>query len=75
MERLTSKRSWEAASKDLANELGYSHIWKRLNLIEYILGDTYDLDRLRELVEQSRGEKVTESEVMNRPFVRDTTTV
>lgn len=51
MERLTLKRKWEEARKDLRNELGYSHIWKRLNLIEDILGDTYDLDRLRELVE------------------------
>lgn len=50
MERLTSKRSWEAASKELSQEYGYSHIWKRLNLIEDILGDTYDLERLMNLV-------------------------
>lgn len=48
MERLTSERSWEEAEKDLANEYGYSHIWKRLNLIENILGDEYDLENLRE---------------------------
>lgn len=48
MERLTSKRSWESASQDLWNEMGYSHIWRRLSAIEDILGDTYDLDRLRE---------------------------
>lgn len=51
MERLTSKRDWIEAGKDLSNEYGYSHIWRRLKQIEDILGDTYDLDRLRELVE------------------------
>lgn len=50
MERLTTSRKWEEAKEDLRNELGYSHIWKRLNAIEDILGDDYELDRLRELV-------------------------
>ena len=50
MERLTSKRSWEEAGKELGQEYGYSHIWKRLNQIEDILGDTYDLDRLKEAI-------------------------
>lgn len=50
MERLTTSRKWEDVRKDLKNELGYSHIWKRLNAIEDILGDDYDLDRLWELV-------------------------
>lgn len=50
MKRLTGKRSWAKAKKNLRNEYGYSHIWKRLNQIENILGDDYDLDRLRELV-------------------------
>ena len=54
MERLTLKRKWEEARKDLRNELGYSHIWKRLNQIEDILGNVYDLDRLRELVKADR---------------------
>ena len=51
MKRLTSKRDWIEARKDLSNELGYSYIWQRLKQIEDILGDTYDLDRLQELVE------------------------
>ena len=55
MERLTSKKTWENASQDLASEMGYSYIWKRLAAIEDILGDTYDLDRLRELVEACKG--------------------
>lgn len=54
MERLTLHRTWEEASEDLRNELGYKYIWVRLNQIEDILGDTYDLDRLRELVEADK---------------------
>ena len=48
MKRITSKRSWDEAKEDLRNEMGYSHIWTRLNAIEDILGDDYDLDQLRE---------------------------
>lgn len=54
MERLTTKREWKEAKDDLANEYGYSHIWNRLREIEDILGDNYDLYRLRELVEADR---------------------
>lgn len=54
MKRLTSKRPWEEAREDLKAEYGYSHIWKRLQRIEDILGEDYDLDRLRELVEADR---------------------
>ena len=54
MERLTSKRDWIEAGKDLSNEYGYSHIWRRLKQIEDILGDTYDLDRLRKLAEADK---------------------
>ena len=54
MERLTTKREWKEAKEDLANEYGYSHIWNRLREIEDILGDNYDLYRLRELVEADR---------------------
>lgn len=54
MERITSKPTWEEAENDLANEMGYSHIWKRLNEIENILGDDYDLEHLKELVEADR---------------------
>lgn len=46
MERLTSEKTWEEASKDLQHELGYSFIWKRLNQIENILGKNYDLNIL-----------------------------
>lgn len=51
MERITSNRPWEEAQYDMANEKGYSKIWLRLNMIEDILGEDYDIDRLRELVE------------------------
>lgn len=54
MERITSKPTWEEAENDLANEMGYSHIWKRLNEIENILGDDYDLEHLKELVQADR---------------------
>lgn len=54
MKRLTSKRTWQKAKEDLKNEMGYSHIWKRLAEIEDILGDDYDLDRLKELVEADK---------------------
>lgn len=54
MERLTSKKDWIEAGKDLSHEYGYSHIWRRLKQIEDILSDDYDLDRLRELVEADK---------------------
>lgn len=46
MKRLTSKRSWNEARNDLENELGYSYIWTRLNEIENVFGDEYDLSEL-----------------------------
>ena len=54
MERITSKRTWEEAENDLANEMGYSHIWKRLNEIENILGDDYDLEHRKSLWKRIR---------------------
>ena len=54
MKRLTSKRTWDKAKQDLVHELGYQYIWERLNEIENILGDDYDLERLKELVEVDR---------------------
>ena len=54
MERLTEKREypltmsmWVGNSKDL-------NVYNRLAKIEDILGDNYDLDRLRELVQADR---------------------
>ena len=49
--RLTTARQWCEAKNDLENEFGYSHIWCRLNAIENILGDNYDLRHLRDLVQ------------------------
>lgn len=58
MERLTSKRDWTEAEKDLSHEYGYSHIWRRLKRIEDVLGDVYDFDRLIELVESDKAGRV-----------------
>ena len=58
MRRLTSKRTWNEAEDDIAAEYGYSLIWQRLNAIENILGDDYDLDWLRALVEAADEERV-----------------
>ena len=54
MKRVTTARKWEKVENDLQHELGYSYIWKRLNEIENILGDHYNLDRLRQLLEADR---------------------
>lgn len=43
--RLTTARQWCEAKNDLENEFGYSHIWCRLNAIENILGEEYDLEQ------------------------------
>ena len=58
MHRLTNKRTWDEAKGDITAEYGYSYIWQRLNAIENILGDDYDLDRLRVLVEAADEERV-----------------
>lgn len=52
--RLTSKRTWNEAKQDLVHELGYQYIWERLNEIENILGDEYDIEHLKELVERMK---------------------
>lgn len=54
MERLTSKRTWDKVKDALVHEMGYSHIWERLNEIENILGDEYNLEYLKWLVEAER---------------------
>ena len=54
MKRLTSKRTWNEAKQDLVHELEYQYIWERLNEIENILGDEYDIEHLKELVERMK---------------------
>ena len=51
LKRLTSNRLWADAIGDLASEPGYQWIWQRLNAIENVLGDEYDISRLAELVQ------------------------
>ena len=52
--RLTTARQWYEAKNDLENEFGYSHLWCRLNAIENILGEEYDLEQLRQLVQTTQ---------------------
>lgn len=47
MKRITRSRDWDEAKL----------CWGRLDTIENILGDDYDLDRLKELVEEDKEEK------------------
>lgn len=54
MKRLTSNRTWDAAKDDLVHEMGYKYIWERLNEIENILGDEYDIEHLKELVKNDK---------------------
>lgn len=54
MKRLTSNRTWDAAKDDLVHEMGYKYIWERLNEIENILGDEYDIEHLKELVKRMK---------------------
>ena len=44
MTRLTRSRDWDEAKL----------CWRRLDTIENILGDDYDLERLKELVEADK---------------------
>lgn len=45
MERLTNNKSWQE---------GYSNIWKRLNDIENILGEDYNLEELKNKLDKLR---------------------
>ena len=47
--RVTSRRTWDEAQQDLVNEMGYSHLWQRLNQIENILGSAYSLKELEQV--------------------------
>lgn len=51
---LSITHKWCEAKNDLENEFGYSHIWCRLNAIENILGEEYDLEQLRQLVQTTQ---------------------
>lgn len=52
MKRLTSKKTQDKAKQDLVHELGYQYIWERLNEIENVLGDEYNIEHLKELVKK-----------------------
>ena len=62
MQRLTSIRTWEEASQDLANEPGYSYIWQRLNMLENIISEDLLLyDRIVEAIQDTDGRKRSEA--------------
>ena len=50
MERLTSTRTWEEASRDLANEPGYRYIWQRLQQYENIGLDPQSVQMLADAI-------------------------
>lgn len=56
MERLTKMNRKRDMMKLMASPMtrGHAQCWLRLSYLEDILGDNYDLDRLRELVEADR---------------------
>lgn len=57
MERLTSAKTWEEASRDLTNEPGYSYIWQRLQQYE----DTgLEPEEINALCEMDRRAKMAE---------------
>ena len=58
MKRMTNAKTWKEAYNNLSNEMGYSHIWERLNEIENILGDEYELTELKELLQLKINEQL-----------------
>ena len=50
MNRITSKLPYGNTPKIPENKMTMGYIWKRLNEIEDILGDHYDLTRLQQVM-------------------------
>lgn len=81
MERLTDKRlaippgQWQEVTQEEARELkeipvpSMRELYYRLSQLEGILGDEYDLDRLRELAEADRLIGMTVYEANKRGFI------
>lgn len=54
MLRMTSKKPWNEVKENLAAEMGYSHIWQRLAMIEDVLGDEYNIFELEALIKREK---------------------
>ena len=54
MLRMTSKKPWNEVKENLAAEMGYSHIWQRLSMIEDVLGDEYNIFEMEALIKREK---------------------
>lgn len=54
MLRMTSKKPWKEVEGNLREEMGYSHIWQRLAMIEDILGDEYNIFELEGMIKREK---------------------
>lgn len=54
MLRMTSKKRWNEVKDNLDKEMGYSHIWQRLAMIEDVLGDEYNIFELEAMIKREK---------------------
>ena len=54
MLRMTSKKPWKEVEGNLREEMGYSHIWQRLAMIEDVLGDEYNIFELKGMIKREK---------------------
>lgn len=54
MLRMTSKKPWKEVECNLREEMGYSHIWQRLAMLEDVLGDEYNIFELEALIKREK---------------------
>lgn len=54
MLRMTSKKPWKEVEGNLREEMGYSHIWQRLAMLEDVLGDEYNIFELKGMIKREK---------------------
>ena len=54
MLRMTSKKPWNKVKDNLDKEMGYSHIWQRLAMLEDVLGDEYNIFELKGMIKREK---------------------
>lgn len=54
MLRMTSKKPWKEVECNLREEMGYSHIWQRLAMLEDVLGDEYNIFELKGMIKREK---------------------